>query len=94
MHILANYTGVQDENVDKVIKKIMIIANEDIYNYLVEEKKLLLKRKSYLAKGWYDQELEVSVCDGLYHANSVSTSISFIKNKMPCTVWKLWKAKR
>lgn len=82
--ILANYTGVQDENVDKVIKKIMIIANEDIYNYLVEEKKLLLKRKSYFAKGWYDQEheLEVSICDGLYHANSVSTSISFIKNKM------------
>lgn len=48
MHILANYTGVQDENVDKVIKKIMIIANEDIYNYLVEEKKVAFETKKVI----------------------------------------------
>lgn len=48
---MANYTGVQDENVDKVIKKIMIIANEDIYNYLVEEKKVAFETKKLSCKG-------------------------------------------
>ena len=81
--ILKNYTGVQDENVDRVIKKVLTIDNEEIYEFLDENKQEILKREK-MARVWEDEEhgIKVSSCDGLYHANSVSTSISFIKNKM------------
>ena len=81
--ILKNYTGVQDENVDRVIRKVLTIDNEEIYEFLNDNKREILKREK-IAKVWEDEEhgIKVSSCDGLYHANSVSTSISFIKNKM------------
>lgn len=81
--ILKNYTGVQDENVERVIKEVLTIDNKEIYKFLDENKHEILKREK-VAKVWEDEEhgIKMSSCDGLYHANSVSTSISFIKNKM------------
>lgn len=91
--ILRDYTkmvnkdvDIQDVNVQKLIKKVWIIPNEEIYEYMIEQKEVLMNsyRVNYRDKGWTDEEhgIKVTVCDGLYHANSVSTSISYIRNKI------------
>ena len=91
--ILRDYTGlvkdkvsVEDGNVKKIIRKIWTIPRSEIYKYLMEKKEEMLNcnTPNYRAKGWFDEEhgMEVTVCDGLYHANSLSTAITYIQNGM------------
>lgn len=91
--ILRDYTGmvkdkvsVEDENVKKLIRKIWTIPRSEIYKYLKEQKEEMLNCNipNYRAKDWFDEEhgMKMTVCDGLYHANSVSTAITYIQYKM------------
>lgn len=81
--ILRNYTGPQSENINKVAEIVFIIDNQLICKFLIEEKQKLVNLSNYSNRTWHDEEydMDISICDGLYHANSVSTAVSYIRNK-------------
>lgn len=60
------------------------IDNSEIYQFLIQEKNKMMQRQGYQARSWYDTEhaMTISICDGLYHANSVSTALSYIWHGM------------
>ena len=79
--LLSNYRGDETENIKKIQEVVYRIGNEQIYSFLIGERNC---RFLFGNRTWHDAETGVAIplCDGLYHANSVSTSISYIRHKM------------
>lgn len=81
--ILNSYNGERKEAVEFIKELVFIIDNSDIVSFLEEQKRVIRDNNTYKKYEWCDEQENIlfTLCDGLYHANSVSTSISFIKHK-------------
>ncbi len=82
LELLGQYTGDVNAEVNKVMDKVLI-PNTDIANFLREERDKIAESHQYDEKIWRDRVsgMRFSICDGLYHANSVATVLSYIKNQ-------------
>lgn len=82
--ILRNYNGLPNENINRVAEIVFILDNAQIYTFLINEKQRIKNWHDYANSTWHNEEydMDISICDGLYHANSVSTAVSYIRHKM------------
>ena len=79
--IIKNYSGEVDKNVNRIMEITSLIANLDIVSFLHDEK--TKGRSSSENDNWeiQSQKMIFYPFDGLYHANSVRTSLSYIREK-------------
>lgn len=79
--LLDGYRGPKTSNIKAVEELVYVIDNRLIYNFLVRQRPFMLDYSG--GRVWHNEEydMDITVCDGLYHANSVSTAISYIQNK-------------
>ena len=81
--LLWAYKGYAfDENTKRLAKEILPIRSGDIWSFLYKENKD--NKDYYENKGptWDSEDIDIkfSAYDGLYHVNSVTTSLAFIRD--------------